>query len=97
METDSTALGGLRRLHQLADGANHIHELLVMIADSPFEFVEPAGQIRVDGQKLSQSHKSAHYLDIHLHCAFAAHHAGKHGDTLFGKSKRRITRITVFL
>jgi hypothetical protein len=95
MKANAAAFGWGWGLHQFTDGADHLDELLVVVAEAAFDFVEAVGQVGICGQEPPQTDEGPYDLDVHLHGPLAAEHAGEHGHALFGARERRETRIAV--
>lgn len=81
----------------MADRANHMDELLIVLADMALKLVQPAGQVGIDHEDLPQPHERAHDFDVDLHGPFAVQDTGQHRHALLGESKGRVARIAMLL
>ena len=79
----------------MADSADDLNELLVMLANASLQIVEAGGKLAVGGEDLSKAHEGAHDFDIDPNRPLAFENAGEHSDALFGKGERKLAPSTV--
>ena len=77
----------------MADGADDIVELLVVLANAPLQLVQTSGKLGVCRKNFSQAHERPHDLDVDANGPLAAENAREHGDALLGEGQRQVFSV----